>query len=486
MLTFDEKQRVVEIGRPTPPLKLIQLSKKTTRYFNKSYDNYKWLCGCIHDNKLYCWSCLLFSEYKNVWNVTGYIDLNNFSNASKKHDQSTNHLNSALALHSFGKTRIERSLSRQIREEIERHNAKVDRNRNVMRRLIDITYYLAKQELPFRGHIESAESANRGNFIECIKLLANYDGILSDHLQQSAYHDQNKTRAGFSGLSNRIQNDCVAVMIDETPNVSGKEQLCIILRYFDQSHEVVDRFVGFVDVSSNRTAEVLTKMIIDFLNDYKCCTKLILQTYDGAAALSSEKNGVQKKVRETCPDALYVWCIAHILNLVLSKSCQRNSETKHFFSTTKNLATFFHTGTKRSDLYNKFCSKKLPRVVVTRWVYNSRTINIIFSEHKNLLNILNNICENEANWDGDTLSAARMYEFTLNDFEFNYFLEIFNAIFIQTDILFNIIESKIVDIGYCLKKVKGFKNFIDNFYNEFENIYERTVTFCGEPKKKAD
>lgn len=65
-------------------------------------------------------------------------------------------------------------------------------------------------------------------------------------------------------------DEFVAVVIDETPDLSGQEQLCTILRYFDQSHEVVDRFVEFVDVSSNLTAEELTKIIIGFLTDYKC------------------------------------------------------------------------------------------------------------------------------------------------------------------------------------------------------------------------
>ena len=69
---------------------------------------------------MYCWSCFLFFKDKNVWNIIGYSDLNNFSNASKKHDQSTHHLNASLALHSFGKVRIESSLSRQFCEEIEK------------------------------------------------------------------------------------------------------------------------------------------------------------------------------------------------------------------------------------------------------------------------------------------------------------------------------------------------------------------------------
>ena len=91
---------------------------------------------------------------------------------------------------------------------------------------------------------------------------------------------------------------------------------------------------------------------------------------------------------------------------------------------------------------------------------------MIFNEHKNLLSVLNEICKNETNWDEETLSAARMYEFALNDFKFNYFLDIFNMIFVQTDIFLNIIESKIVDIGYCVKKIEELKKFIDNFYND--------------------
>lgn len=106
-------------------------------------------------------------------------------------------------------------------------------------------------------------------------------------------------------------------MIDETPDISGKEQLCGIFRYFTEPNEIVDRFMGFIDASSNRTADALTKIITDILSEYECTSKLVAQTYNGAAVLSSNKNGVQQKVREIGPDALYVLCNAHILNVVL-------------------------------------------------------------------------------------------------------------------------------------------------------------------------
>ena len=72
------------------------------------------------------------------------------------------------------------------------------------------------------------------------------------------------------------------------------------------------------------------------------------------------------------------------------------------------------------------------------------TINVTFNENKNLLSVLNEICKNETIWDEETLSAARMYEFALNDFKFIYFLDIFNMIFVQTDIFLNITTDSII------------------------------------------
>lgn len=138
--------------------------------------------------------------------------------------------------------------------------------------------------------------------------MALYDGVLENHLQQAT--------SAFTGLSNRIKNDLisdiaslisinikkqinkadfVSVMIDERPDVSGKEQLVLILRYFDNT-EIVDRFIGFVDVSSDRSAQALSQIVLDTLKDYDCTDKLVAQTYDGANVMSGE-NGVQGIVR---------------------------------------------------------------------------------------------------------------------------------------------------------------------------------------------
>ena len=48
--------------------------------------------------------------------------------------------------------------------------------------------------------------------------------------------------------------------------------------------------------------------------------KLIAQTYDGAAALSGIRNGVQALIKAVYPKAHFIHCYAHELNLILPKS----------------------------------------------------------------------------------------------------------------------------------------------------------------------
>ncbi|KAL4090841.1 hypothetical protein QTP88_025607 [Uroleucon formosanum] len=159
------------------------------------------------------------------------------------------------------KKRIETCLSEAYKISIEKHNETIKNNRYVVSRLIDATCYLAKQELPFRGHDEQITSTNRGNYVELINLMGTLDLKLSGHLS---------TATVFSGLSGDIQNDLiqsisnvlmkrvtleiknvdfVSIIMDETTDVVSKSQLSIIFRYI--THGVQERFLGFVDVSQD-------------------------------------------------------------------------------------------------------------------------------------------------------------------------------------------------------------------------------------------
>ena len=72
--------------------------------------------------------------------------------------------------------------------------------------------FLSKQNLPFRGHVETIKtndtSNNSGNFIELTKLLSNYDPVLREHVVRCQYLTQGQQ----SYLSPQIQNKLIDIM----------------------------------------------------------------------------------------------------------------------------------------------------------------------------------------------------------------------------------------------------------------------------------
>ena len=58
-------------------------------------------------------------------------------------------------------------------------------NRELLERILDIIFFLAKQKLAFRGRRENESAINKGNFLELISLLAKYDVVLQHHVKDA-------------------------------------------------------------------------------------------------------------------------------------------------------------------------------------------------------------------------------------------------------------------------------------------------------------
>ena len=96
--------------------------------------------------------------------------------------------------------------------------------------------------------------------------------------------------------------------------------------------------MGFDDVSEGRCTPAIAEYVLRELEKYDCTDKLVAQTYDGAAVMASELNGVQAKVKEKVPEAMFTHCYAHQLNLVLLHSAKLMPECRTFFKTAERLA----------------------------------------------------------------------------------------------------------------------------------------------------
>ena len=170
----------------------------------------------------------------------------------------------------------------------------------------------------------------------------------------------------------------VAVEVDETKDVMQKAQISVVFRYIcEGSYTVKEAFLGFDDVSDDRRASAIAQHVLGILQKFNSVEKLVAHTYDGASVMSSELNGVQAKIKEDVPVAMFLHCYAHKLNLVLFHLAKGMSECKAFLKTLECLSAFFSKSTKRTYLLDNVVKRRLPRTSLTKWSSNSRLLQTV-------------------------------------------------------------------------------------------------------------
>ena len=132
----------------------------------------------------------------------------------------------------------------------------IARNRHYLKTVCEILLLCSYQEIALRGHREDELSANRGNFLEILSLVAKHDETVGSRL--------NGLPKNVVYTSPRIQNDLIAIMagmvrshitsavrdagmfsilVDESKDLSKKEQMAIVLRCVHKStHTVHEHF----------------------------------------------------------------------------------------------------------------------------------------------------------------------------------------------------------------------------------------------------
>ena len=80
-----------------------------------------------------------------------------------------------IALNTFGSAVIYLSLNEQRILNISVHNAKVRENREILKDLINVNRFPAKQQLAFCSNDDSSISSDRGNYVELLHTLAAKD-----------------------------------------------------------------------------------------------------------------------------------------------------------------------------------------------------------------------------------------------------------------------------------------------------------------------
>ncbi|XP_075645098.1 uncharacterized protein LOC142616096 [Castanea sativa] len=227
--------------------------------------------------------------------------------------------------------------------------------------IVDCVRFLLFRGLAFRGHDESQGSSDKGNFLELLQFLGDHNESINEVMQNTwkncklTYHDIQKdmvnaiARETSKAIIEDLGNGFFSILVDESRDISVKEQMALVLRYVNKQGIIIERFLGIVHVAST-TALSLKCAIEGLLCEHNLSlSRLRGQGYDGASNMQGDINGLKTLILKENKSAFYVHCFAHQLQLTLVAVAKNHINIADFFYVVSNLVTVVGGSCKRRD-----------------------------------------------------------------------------------------------------------------------------------------
>uniref|UniRef100_A0A7N0TFI9 DUF4371 domain-containing protein n=1 Tax=Kalanchoe fedtschenkoi TaxID=63787 RepID=A0A7N0TFI9_KALFE len=313
---------------------------------------------------------------------------------------------------------------------------------------IDCVRFLLCQGLSFRGHDESESSSNKGNFLKLLKFLANHNESIGNVILQNSSENLKLIAPNIQkDISNAaaqevvsttikdIDGDYFAILIDESLDVSIKEQMAVAVRYVNKRGEIIELIFSIVHVSDT-TALSLKGALDSLFSKYNLTMARVRgQGYDGASNMRVAKNH---------DEVASLFYLIEILTGVAGASCKCQDMLR--------------------DEQAKIIRKAMEED--TRWQSHYGVLLNLLILFPSIINVLDAICESGATSEHRVQAKDLLKK--LQTFNF-----LFGVILIK-----NVLDQDIVNAMDLVRISKEKLQIMRNY--EWDSLLEEVFSFCKE------
>ncbi|KAL6538192.1 hypothetical protein OROGR_012180 [Orobanche gracilis] len=481
------------------------------------FEKWDWLEYSIEKDAAFCFVCYLF---KNEIEITagGDVFVNGGFKSWNKPARFLKHVGGVKSAHNFSYEKYVNLRDGKKKSILVSFDNATDVMRGEyevrLKASISCLCYLLGQGMAFRGHRESEESLNRGNFLELLKWLKTHNKVVSNVTLENAPGNCQLTspkiqkdivnccaKETTKRIVEELGDDYFAILADESSNVSQKEQLALCLRYVERKMgKVVERFLGLVHVGDT-TALSLRSAIMSLLVEHSLSpSKIRGQGYDGASNMKGEINGLKTLIMEETPNAYYVHCFAHQLQLTLVAIAKRNNECAWLFDMLAKLLNVIGVSSKRSEMIREIQAQKvaqaleigeletgsglnqeigLKRPGETRWGSHFKTLLNVMNLFSTIVEVLVMIGGNGFNSDDKAKAQGILY--SLESFDFVFMAQLMTTILGYTNDLCLALQRRDQDMVNAMRLVTITKVVLQKMReNGWETHLNKVISFCND------
>ncbi|KAJ9565413.1 hypothetical protein OSB04_001379 [Centaurea solstitialis] len=400
------------------PTKMI--GAKPRRFVVSWFDEYQWLEYSVKVDRAYCLPCYLFREQKEKKGTDAFVT-DGFNSWSKK-DRLKLHEGEVNSIHHMSLKKCEdlvnqnQSIGAALHKQTELMKTEYRMRLNAS---VEVCRYLLENALPFREEV-------------------------------------------LKFIMGELGNDVFALLVDESSDVSRKEQMAVVLRFVDK--------YGIVRG----------------------------QGYDGASNMSGKFNGLKALILSENESAFYVHCFAHQLQLVVVAVAKKHDGVRDFFDLLALVVTVVNSSCKRKDMLRESHKDRiqeqigndeietgkglnqeisLVRAGDTRWNSHLRTIMSLIALFQDVINVLEYV-EDDGDNGATRLQASGLLSY-FKTFEFVFYMHLILTILGLTNSLSQALQRKDQDILEAVDLIRTTKAQLQILReNGFDGVLEKCYSFC--------
>jgi len=238
-------------------------------------------------------------------------------------------------------------------------------------------------------------------------------------------------------LSKITESPFLALMVDETTDISNKEQLVFVIRRTDADLNVHEDFLGMHEMKSTDAESITSTIKTVLLRLDIPITKLRGQCYDGASTMAGARNGVAAKIQQLEPKAVFTHCYGHALNLSVNDTVKKCKTMRDCLDTCYEVIKLIEFSPKRNAMLNSIKEEvgdDAPSVCTlcpTRWTVRAQSIASILANCKNIQDLWDEALEGSLN--SEMKARIQGVSSQMETFQFLFGILLAEMVFRHTD-----------------------------------------------------